>query len=118
MTTEEGTVDGARRLAVFVRSNADGGRGDSATAVIRILDPLDVGSNEHLGLPESASSAEVVQRSRDFFLGQAREIHTALLAALPGGTYDALFALMAHHKASLLVVPAKGLSPERSAEDR
>lgn len=40
---------------------------------------------------------------------EAEHLHQGLLATLPGGTYDRLFALMATHKASELTVAHRRL---------
>lgn len=43
-------------------------------------------------------------RCREEFTNQAEKLETVLRDALPGGTYDQLFAVMAKRKASLLVI--------------
>lgn len=55
-------------------------------------------------VPEWPSSG-YVRAAKVFHRGEAERIHGALMASLPGGTIDALFALMAADRASVLRVP-------------
>jgi hypothetical protein len=66
---------------------------------------IDITENTHYHLPEGATLAE----HRVFWQSQARQIFDVLNGALPGGTLDALFAVMAADRASLLRV----VSPTR-----
>ena len=98
--------DGSRSFEVDLRAHSAGRHRGPDGAVIRISSPL-LDDDPEIGVYRGDSVPVFEQKYRDFYLGQARELHEALLATLPGGTYDALFALMAHKKASLLVVPAQ-----------
>jgi hypothetical protein len=81
-------------------------------------------------LPQTAATIRVTERLADhlpawvdrdpdgsmaavkaFFRAQAEDIHRALSAALPGGTLDALFAVMAADRASVFRVPRHDPTP-------
>jgi len=66
-------------------------------------------------VPEFPATAGWEAVCRTYYAGEAARIHDVLSKTLPGGTLDALFALMAADRASLFRVPAH--SPRRSTPD-
>ncbi len=58
-------------------------------------------------IPDPPKEAADYPLLRDWFVREAETLENALHNALPGGTYDALFGLMAKRKASVFVVSHK-----------
>lgn len=92
------TTDDGTEVVLATVHRAETGRGPAHAATIDITEPLpdDIPSRDPQAL------ALHYERWRD----DAEHVHTALSHALPGGTLDALFALMAADRASAYVVPA------------
>lgn len=99
MTLTRRTTDDGTEVVLATVHRAETGHDAAHAATIDITEPLpdDIPSRDPQAL------ALHYERWRD----DAEQIHAALSHALPGGTLDALFALMAADRASAYVVPAQ-----------
>lgn len=99
MTLTRRTADDGTDVVLATVHRAIVDRRPAHAATIDITEPLP----EDISSRDPQALALHYERWRD----DAEAIHTALSHALPGGTLDALFALMAADRASAYVVPAQ-----------
>lgn len=86
---------------VYAYRAYDGGGKPAPITTIKLKDILnDEAAERTLGYP-GTPNREWEARAKAFYISQASEIEIALWEALPGGTYDALMALMMNRKSAL-----------------
>jgi len=90
------------------------GNPDAVEATVCRAEPIHVGAGDRTATiyvtepqPQDLGPASSLDDYYTRWRDDAEAIHAALSHALPGGTLDALFALMAAERASAYVVPAR-----------
>jgi hypothetical protein len=95
-------------VALATVHRAEPMHGAPRSASVDITEPLP---------PEPGRRRMTDAELRAFYRRDAEDVHAALVHALPGGTLDALFVVMAEHRASVLAVSYAAIADRIAGRD-